>query len=173
MSGKNTGMRDMTPPSSLSVDQPRGASIRPEDSRPSGVEQTQAPTFDVEIRDALEGNRIFDARTLVAKAEAVLAAHDASEILAENMTRADVAAAKARIAIATGDGAAARAILVQAIEAAPKVTMLRTLMTEVMLSNGRAADVRPVLKHLGNRAPSGQDMSSTSGELRSRSTLGD
>lgn len=173
MSGKNTGMRDMTPPSSLSVDQPRGASLRSEDSRSSGVEQAEAPTFDVELREALDGDRISDARTLVANAEAVLAAHDASEVLAEDVTRADVAAAKARIAIATGDSAAARAILVQAIEAAPKVTMLRTLMTEVMLANGRAADVRPVLKHLGNSTPSGQDVSSTSGELRSRSTLGD
>lgn len=173
MSGKNLGRRDMTSPASPSVDRSRDASLRSERSRSSEADQSPAPTFDAELRDALAGDRISDARTLVANAEAVLTAHDASEASGEKLTRADVAAAKARIAIATGDSAAARAILVQAIEAAPKVTMLRAMMTEVMLANGRATDVRPVLKHLGNKGPERQGTPSTSDKLRSRNTRGD
>lgn len=109
--------------------------------------------FDRDLVDALRTDQISKARTLVANAEAILAAHaatrDAREAQGADVSRADVAAAKAKIAMATGDSIAARAILVQAIEQAPDVSALRTLMAEVMLASGRATDVRPVLHHLG------------------------
>ena len=105
------------------------------------------------VRAALRAENIRDARTLVSNAEAILAGHAPSQSpRMEPSSRSQIAAAKARIAIATGDGAAARAILVQAIEADPNTKTLKTLMTEVMMADGRATDVRPVLKHLGNDA---------------------
>lgn len=120
----------------------------------------EAP-FEYELRTAIEADRIADARTLVANAEAVLSAHGATEgASSERMTQAQLAAAKARIAIATGDGAAARAILVRAIERNPKAPALKALMTEAMMAAGRASDVRPVLQHLGNSPAIGQDPSS-------------
>ncbi|OAN80766.1 hypothetical protein A8B78_10305 [Jannaschia sp. EhC01] len=120
----------------------------------------EAPPFENALRAALDADRIADARTLVANAEAVLFAHEAAEASpSDRMTQAQLAAAKARIAIATGDGAAARAILVQAIERNPKTPALRTLMTEVMMAEGRATDVRPVLQHLGNDRSLGPDAS--------------
>lgn len=157
MSGKNSGMSDratemMSPPT---------APYRRDDTDATALQQAQTSPFDAELREALNDDRISDARTLVAKAEAVLAGHDAAS---ENVSRANVAAAKVRIALATGDDVAARAILVQAIEAAPKVAMLRALMTEVMMANGRASDVRPVLQHLGTTPQSRQDSSSVSAD---------
>ncbi|HID66920.1 MAG TPA: hypothetical protein EYP31_01290 [Roseibacterium sp.] len=116
------------------------------------------PTFDDELRAALREDRLSGARTLVANAEAVLAAHEAAgNAETPPVSRVDLAAAKARVAMATGDGPAARAILVQAIEMSPKSVPLRTLMTEVMLATGRAADIRPVLHHLG-KAPTKRDV---------------
>ncbi|WP_461425279.1 tetratricopeptide repeat protein [Gymnodinialimonas sp.] len=121
----------------------------------------QEPPFEDALRMALETDRIADARTLVANAEAVLAAHGASDpASADRTTQAQLAAAKARIAMATNDGAAARAILVRAIEKNPKAPALRALMTEVMMAAGRATDVRPVLQHLGNDVEIGRDPSS-------------
>lgn len=109
-------------------------------------------SLDLDLRNALQANRIADARTLIANAEAILIGHEAgAPPHAEGVSRDQVAAAKARIAIATGDAAAAKAILVTAIERQPDAAVLRALMTEVMLSEGRATDVRPVLQHLGNR----------------------
>lgn len=115
-------------------------------------DQPAEASFEAGLRNALVEDRISAARTLVANAEAILAAHEAATAASPRVpkvSRTDLAAAKARIAMATGDGAAARAILVQAIEAAPKAASLRSLMTEVMMATGRASDVRPVLQHLG------------------------
>ncbi|UWQ94528.1 hypothetical protein K3728_12490 [Rhodobacteraceae bacterium M385] len=114
---------------------------------------TSEDSFDTELRDALRRQNIADARTLVANAEAVLAAHNATPPQSGMVpTPAQLAAGKARIAMAVGDGAAARAILLLAIERSPKDDGLRTLMAEVMLADGRATDVRPVLKHLNGRS---------------------
>lgn len=151
MGGKHTEMSDSQASQAPSEDRVGEFFNRPGLTNRRQDPATQTSDFDVDLSDALQADQISAARTLVANAEAVLAAHEAEEdAKALDVSRADVAAAKARIAIATGDGAAARAILVQAIEAAPKVVALRTLMTEVMLATGRAADVRPVLQHLGH-----------------------
>lgn len=119
---------------------------------------TPGKSFDSELRDALRSQNIADARTLVANAEAVLAAHSSTPPKAGMvLSPAQLAAAKARIAMAVGDGAAARAILLLAIERSPQDDALRTLMAEVMLADGRATDVRSVLKHL-NGAESGSGL---------------
>ncbi|QXT41190.1 hypothetical protein [Gymnodinialimonas ceratoperidinii] len=103
-------------------------------------------SLDAKVRAALRAENIADARTLVANAEAILSTH--RESTSAGLTAPEVAAAKARIAMAIGDGAAARAILLLAIERHPEAEALRSLMTEVMLADGRATDVRPVLRHL-------------------------
>lgn len=124
----------------------------------SPVENATVRPFEYALRKALEADQIAEARTMVANAEAVLLAHEnATSLGSESMTMAHLAAAKARIAIATGDGVAAHAILVRAIERDPHTSALRTLMSEVMLAQGRAADVRPVLKHLGTKHIAGRD----------------
>ena len=64
----------------------------------------------------------------------------------------EVALLKARIATAQGDPAAARAILVAAIEATPDQLGPRRALTEVMVATGTAADARAVLTHLGAAA---------------------
>lgn len=113
---------------------------------------TAAESFDADLKEALHGNNLSTARTIVADAEAILATHDRAtqtETSTDAMTRSHLASAKARIAISAGDPTAARAILVQAIERWPDVSHLRAMMTEVMLASGRAQDVRPVLMHLG------------------------
>lgn len=112
----------------------------------------ESSLFDCALRDALTSDSLSAARKLVADAEAVLAAHGgylAGETSATPPSRADLASAKARIAVAVGDIGAAHAILVNAIEAHPDVAALRILMAEVMLATGRATDIRPVLHHLG------------------------
>lgn len=58
---------------------------------------------------------------------------------------------RARIARAQGDLAAARAILVAAIEAMPDDPVPRRVLAEVMVATGTAADARAVLAHLGAR----------------------
>ncbi|MEJ6389187.1 tetratricopeptide repeat protein [Gymnodinialimonas sp. 2307UL20-7] len=108
----------------------------------------ESGTFTENLTAALAENDIRRARTIVSEAEALLFSNDAN---AAEVTRTDIAAAKARIALATGDGPAAHAILVAAIEAAPTHRALRVLMTEAMLAMGRATDVRPVLQHIGKR----------------------
>lgn len=128
--------------------------------------------FEAALRKALKANRIADARTLVANAEAVLFAQEQADATPlEVMTKAQVAAAKSRIAMATGDDAAARAILVNAIESDPNAPALKALMTEVMLAAGRATDVRPVLQHLGNRPSAEQEL--TSNILTQPQAMGD
>lgn len=157
MGSKFNGMSDDTVSHRTANEDGGSRSVKPERAALKTNAAIQEPAFDADLRDALRKDEISVARTLVANAEVILAAHEASESTrAPIVSRADVAAAKARIAIASGDGAAARAILVQAIEAAPKASALRTLMTEVMLATGRAADVRPVLQHLG-QAPTEHD----------------
>ncbi len=118
-----------------------------------------AAALDIHVREALSENRVGEARTLVAAAEAVLAAQgqSATKTSATDISRIDVAAAKARIAVAMGDSRAAHAILVQAIESCPDAPALRVLMAEIMLATGRATDIRPVLHHLGRPPASGVD----------------
>jgi predicted Zn-dependent protease len=101
-------------------------------------------SFELRIWSRIEAGDVAGARTLVAEAEAARA-----EGAEAAQPRSVIAAAKARIAFATGDEPAARAILVMAIEAEPAVPHLRTLLAEIMLASGRATDVRPVLQHLG------------------------
>lgn len=150
MGGKQEGMSEMSA-HNVSVKTPAHEGIDASDIRDLNAAEAKEVLFENALRRAIEANRISDARTLVANAEAVLAAHGAPEVPAsDRMTQAKLAAAKARIAIATGDGAAARAILVRAIENNPKAPTLRVLMTEVMMAAGRASDVRPVLQHLGH-----------------------
>mmetsp|Transcript_6054 Transcript_6054/g.10443 ORF Transcript_6054/g.10443 Transcript_6054/m.10443 type:complete len:173 (-) Transcript_6054:568-1086(-) len=116
-------------------------------------EASSEETLEAKVRAALRAENIADARTLVANAEAILSTYNgAAASVAEGLTVPQVAAAKARIAMAVGDSAAARAILLLAIERHPEADALRSLMTEVMLADGRASDVRPVLKHLKGEA---------------------
>lgn len=157
MGGKQKGMSEVLSQSAgdgtLSKDE-----IRTGGEAETAAGRAQAAPFEHALNAALEGNRIAEARTLVANAEAVLAAHGTpASGRSERTSRSQLAVAKARIAIATGDGAAARAILVRAIETNPKVPALRVLMTEVMMAAGRATEVRPVLQHLGNGPSVGRD----------------
>lgn len=124
---------------------------------PEQVEETLNGTisaFDEDLQDALHSKDLGSARSIVADAEAVLAAHEratANEARPVLVPKPHLAGAKARIAMTAGDPTAARAILVQAIERWPDVPPLRAMMTEVMLASGRAKDVRPVLAHLGRQ----------------------
>ncbi|WP_224815407.1 hypothetical protein [Hasllibacter sp. MH4015] len=95
----------------------------------------------------LEDGDLRMARTLVAEATE-----------APSASAAEIASAKARIALRAGDEVAARAIIVAAIEANPEATTLRTFLSEMMLAQGRASDVRPVMTHLG-RPPSEREAS--------------
>lgn len=116
--------------------------------RPPPPIPSQGVTFLQDVATALAENEVQRARTIVAEEEALLFSGDPA---ATQVTRADIAAGKARIALTMNDGPAAHAILVAAIEAAPTHRSLRVLMTEAMLAMGRAADVRPVLRHIGER----------------------
>lgn len=123
----------------------------PASGQAPAVDESLPPedTLDAQVRAALRAENISGARTLVANAEAVLSSHQATTAPAPaDFTVPQIAAAKARIAMAVGDGAAARAILLLAIERHPEAVALRSLMSEVMLADGRATDVRPVLRHL-------------------------
>ena len=76
----------------------------------------------------------------------------ARHVLAETeatIPEAQAARIKARIAVSEGELAAAKAILVVAIERHPGQVALRTLLTEVMVAAGTAADARAVLTHIG------------------------
>jgi thioredoxin-like negative regulator of GroEL len=111
--------------------------------------QETTSTFQTAVEAALQIGDIQLARCLVAEEEA----RQIETVGATHATvTADIYAAKARIALATDDGLAAQAILLTAIEAAPKNRSLRVLMSEVMLATGRASDVRPVLQHVGKRS---------------------
>ncbi|ABD55753.1 hypothetical protein [Jannaschia sp. CCS1] len=129
---------------------------RPQADRRDEMDGTAADplselTFEQALRDALASGQIAEARTLIATAEAALHAPGMpGQGYGDMVGPTDLAAAKARTAMATGDRAAARAILIRAIEADPKAAPLKALMTEVMMADGRATDVRPVLQHLGN-----------------------
>jgi predicted Zn-dependent protease len=133
----------------------------PKTSLTKGKDQADLPSaataaaFDATLRHALHDEDLPTARSLVANAEAILAAHEKTSTKKTHptaMTKPLLASAKARIAMTAGDPVAARAILVQAIERWPEETPLRVMMTEVMLASGRAKDVRPVLTHLGRTA---------------------
>lgn len=155
MSGKHKGMFETSAPMVQSATPTRSAVDGLHSPDASTEASSQDQPFETALSAALRAERIADARTLVANAEAVLMAHSSAEdALTERATQAQLAAAKARIAIAVGDGGAARAILVKAIETNPEIASLRTLMTEVMMAEGRATDVRPVLRHLGNSTKS-------------------
>lgn len=108
--------------------------------------------FETALRAALAADCLCSARKVVADAEAVLVSQDRgshAETIAATPSRAELAGAKAKIAMAVGDISAAHAILVTAIETHPDVAALKTLMAEVMLATGRATDIRSVLHHLG------------------------
>lgn len=153
MSGKHKGMSETSTHLVAPARDLRTTSEWPQHVNVSAKALAQDQSFETAMRTALHANKIGDARTLVANAEAVLMGHASAESpIAAHVTRVQLATAKARIAMALGDGMAARAILVKAIETDPDAASLRALMTEVMLAEGRATDVRPVLKHLGNEA---------------------
>lgn len=125
--------------------------------QPGAVEQI--------VEAALDSGALRDARSAVSAAEA------------EGMHGpAQIAQLKARIALATGDLLAAKAILVSAIETAPENAALRALLTEAMVAAGTASDARAVLGHLGQppgspaaaRAPDVQvcDADGRSGDVR-------
>jgi hypothetical protein len=91
---------------------------------------------DLLIDVALEHGQRQLARSVLAEAEAAIPAAQAAQL-------------KARIAVSEGDLEAAKAILVMAIEADPDATPLRTLLAEVMVAAGTAADALAVLSTLG------------------------
>lgn len=109
--------------------------------------------LDLLIDTALAEDRVDLARTLLTEAEASASTAPGP---------AQGAAARARIARASGDMHAAMAILVQAIEAHPNSSALRALLAEVMVAAGTAGDARAVLTHLGqppvNPLPVDEDM---------------
>jgi predicted Zn-dependent protease len=91
---------------------------------------------DMLVEVALDHGRAQTARQVLAVAEASIPAAQAAHI-------------KARIAMAEGDFPTAKAILVMAIERHPDHVALRTLLTEVMVAAGTAAEARAVLAHIG------------------------
>lgn len=107
----------------------------------AGARQVADPTgrhdaVDLLVDVALEHGRGQLARSVLAEVEATIPASHAAQL-------------KARIAVADGDLHAAKAILVMAIEADPDAAPLRTLLAEVMVAGGTAADARAVLAVLG------------------------
>jgi Tfp pilus assembly protein PilF len=101
--------------------------------------QTSGLTLLVEA--ALDLGRVQMARTALSEAEISgrLAPHEAA------LTRS-------RIAQVQGDMAAAKAILLAAIDAMPDQPALRRALAEVMIASGTAADARAVLNHLDSGA---------------------
>ncbi|WP_284262169.1 tetratricopeptide repeat protein [Roseicyclus amphidinii] len=95
--------------------------------------------LDLIVEAALAAGAIQAARAAVAEAEAE-----------GRLPPWRVACHKARIALATGDLLAARAILVLALDAAPGNAALRALLAEAMVAAGHAADARAVLGHIGS-----------------------
>jgi len=91
---------------------------------------------DMLVDVALDHGRAQTARLVLAETESTIPATQAALI-------------KARIALSEGDFATAKAILVMAIEGHPDHVALRTLLTEVMVAAGTAAEARAVLAHIG------------------------
>jgi predicted Zn-dependent protease len=86
----------------------------------------------------LAADRVAQARDVVARA--------AREETAKPWA---LEAARARIAMHLEDLAAARAILVRGIEREPDAPLLRSLMAEVLMADGGAAQAREVISRLG------------------------
>lgn len=107
----------------------------------SGAAPTPDPleALDLIVEAALAAGAVQAARAAVAEAEAE-----------GRLPPWRVACHKARIALATGDLLAARAILVLALDAAPGNAALRALLAEAMVAAGQAADARAVLGHIGS-----------------------
>ncbi len=137
----------------------RPATVASVDTSDSGLEDGNSTTpispyvnsFLAAVNGALAAADIREARSLIAAEEEKQRSASADDNVLEF---SDLVTAKVRVALATDDGEAAHAILVAAIEAAPENRALRVLMSEVMLAIGRAADVRPVLRHIGRPSPS-------------------
>ena len=87
---------------------------------------------------ALDLDQVQLARTILSEAEGK-----------GRVTAHETALMRARIAQTQGDMAAAKAILVSAIEATPDEVAPRRALAEVMVAIGTAADTRTVLNHLG------------------------
>lgn len=101
---------------------------------------TAPPSFAVaslRVDLALLAGDVMAARTIFAGAEA-----------AGELAGWQGALLKARVAAATADWMAARAILVMAIERYPDIGALRQYLAEVMVASGGAADTRAVLAHI-------------------------
>lgn len=115
------------------------------DDLPSALEMAQRLSLaqggwpdpaDMLVEDALAQAHPSAARAVLALVEPQIPAPQAAAI-------------KARIALAEDDFAAAKAILVMAIERGPDHPGLRALLTEVMVAAGTAAEARAVLAHIG------------------------
>jgi predicted Zn-dependent protease len=101
-------------------------------------EPLTSASLDALIPAYLAAGRIARARDLVARA--------AQEGFAEPWA---LEAARARIAMHQDDLPAARAILVRGLEREPGAPALRSLMTEVLMADGGAAQARDVIARLG------------------------
>jgi hypothetical protein len=95
----------------------------------------RADPVDLVIEDALGLGQIGTARGVLALVAPLITAPHGAQI-------------KARIALGEEDFAAAKAILVMAIEQSPDHPGLRALLAEVMVAAGSAAEVRAVLTHI-------------------------
>lgn len=89
------------------------------------------------VEVALSDSAVQTARTLVSEAESRAA-------LSGEMA----ASLKGKIAMADGDGVAARAVLVMAVERFPESVMLRNQLMETLIASGGAGDARAVLSHI-------------------------
>lgn len=131
---------------------PETASRQPRPAA-SSIQDGASPRekFAADLRAALSDGRVPEARNLVAAAETELRrlSPDDIGVTGAGITAIDLAAAKARIAASIGDDLAAHAILLHAIETLSDTGALRILMTELMLASGRATDIRPVQRHIG------------------------
>lgn len=101
----------------------------------------QTSGFALLVEAALDLGRVQLARTALSEAE-----------IKGRLTPQEAALTRARIAQSQGDMAAAKAILVTAIEAMPDQPAPRRALAEVMIATGTAADARAVLRHLGSTA---------------------
>ena len=95
-------------------------------------------TLDAVISARLSAGRLAQARDIVACAAR-----------SGDMPAWALESARARLAMQTDDLPAARAILVRGIEREPEAPWLRSLLAEVMLADGSAADARQVIGRLG------------------------
>lgn len=102
----------------------------------SSLDATRPDPTDLLVDDALDQRRVHLARQAIAAVDGTVSAAQTAQL-------------KARVALAENDHASAKAILVMAIETAPDNVPLRTLLTEVMVAAGTAAEARAVLAHIG------------------------